>query len=126
MKNVLSTSKTSGLALQALEAKASDLERDILIKGARCKTMQESLQLQEAETLRLQQQLAEASREVGAARTRIAKAERHAHDAQALASRKALEACSQGSAQKTQLLRKVSQAEAAARVCAPVNRFAHQ
>jgi hypothetical protein len=85
--------------------------------------MQEALQLQEAETLRLHQQLAEASREVGAARGRVANAERLAHDAQALASRKALEANAQSSAQKAQLLRKVSQAEAAARVRAFIHWF---
>jgi hypothetical protein len=98
-------------SLQALEVRASDLERDVIVKDARFKTMQEALQLQEADTLRLQQQLADASQEVSAARTRVAASERRAHDAHELASRQAVEARAQGSLQKAQLLARVSKSE---------------
>lgn len=109
-------------ASKALEARAGNLERDALVKGARCRTMQETLQLREAEGLRLQQQLADASREVAAARTRVADAERRAHDADELYRRSTLEARAQSGMQRTQLLARVTQAESAAAVrsaCSP-------
>ena len=108
-------------ATKALETRAGDLERDALVKGARCRTMQETVQLREAEGLRLQQRLADASREVAAARTRVADAERRAHDAEELARRGALEARTQSGAQRAQLQARVTQAEGAATVrrCPP-------
>ena len=84
----------------------------MLIKDARAKTVQDALQLQETDTMRLQQQLADASREVGAARGRVADAERRAYDAKELASRQVADARGQGAAQKANLLQRMSKAEA--------------
>lgn len=64
--------------MQALETRASDLERDSVVQDARAKSMQEVLHLQETKVLKLQQTLAEAGKEAASSRQRANAAEERA------------------------------------------------
>lgn len=88
------------------------MHQGALISGARCHNLQQALQLQEAEAARLQQQLAESSREVAAARSRVAEAERRLHETVEAADSKTRAAHAQAGSQRTQLLQRVTKAEA--------------
>jgi hypothetical protein len=106
---------------QAVEQRMSDLERNSLLKDARARTLQETLQQHETETLRLKQALAESSREVAAAQGRVTAAERRAHDAYEHSHRQALDRKLQLNLDQTQLASRAEQAEAAVIVRASIS-----
>jgi chromosome segregation ATPase len=104
---------------QAVEMRLSDLERTTLLKDARVRTLQETLQQQETETLRLKQAIAESSREVAAAQSRVMAAERRAHDCNEQAHRRALDIRLQQRSDLTHLVARAEEAEASANVRQP-------
>jgi hypothetical protein len=102
---------TSLLHVQVLEERASDLERDGLVKDARAKSLREAMHLQETKILSLQQTLAEVGREAAAARQRAVTAEERAVAAEQVGVEHGRECTEQLRAENTKLGRQIHEAE---------------
>lgn len=98
--------------MQALETRASDLERDSVVKDARAKSMQEVLHLQETKVLNLQQTLAEAGKEAAASRQRANAAEERAVAAEQVGVERAREAAARLQLENRELSHRLEEANA--------------
>ena len=98
--------------MQALETRASDLERDSVVKDARAKSMQEVLHLQETKVLKLQQTLAEAGKEAAASRQRANAAEERAIAAEQIGLERARETAARLQLENRELAHRLEEANA--------------
>lgn len=98
--------------MQALETRASDLERDSVVKDARAKSLQEAMHLQETKVLSLQQTLAEAGKEAAASRQRANAAEERAVAAEQVGVDRAREAAARLHLENRELTHRLEEAEA--------------
>lgn len=112
--------------MQALEERASDLERDSLVKDARAKSLREAMHLQETKILSLQQALAEAGREAAAARQRASSAEERAVAAEQIGVEQARERTEELRRENSKLARQVHEAEACKIVRPKLSSFGQQ
>jgi arginine deiminase len=103
--------------VQALETRASDLERDSIVKDARAKSLQESMHLQETKILSLQQTLAEAGKEAAASRQRANAAEERAVAAEQVGVERAREAAARLHLENRDLTHRLEEAAASKIVC---------
>jgi hypothetical protein len=106
--------------MQALEARASDLELGSLVKDARAKSLQEAMHLQETKILSLQQTLAEAGKEAAASRQRANAAVDRAVAAEQVGVERAREASARLHLEIKELTHRLEEAEASKIVCCHV------
>lgn len=97
--------------VQALETRASDLERDSVVKDARAKSLQEAMHLQDTKVLSLQQTLAEAGKEAAASRQRANAAEERAVAAEQVGVERARQSTARLHQENRELARRLEEAE---------------
>ncbi|KAL0020086.1 hypothetical protein WJX79_009298 [Trebouxia sp. C0005] len=98
-------------AAQVLEERSGDLHRQLLLARSELKAAKEDLHIQELDKAHLQTQLAEASREVAAAQSRVADKERLSYDVGHVTAQQDSEASNNRWKEATQAARQRADAE---------------